>query len=120
MSETNKLILKQANEAVAKGNYEEFLQYCTDDTKWTFVGDQFLNGKDAVRKWMLAEYSVPPHNDVKNLIAEGDYLTVLGQIAVTNQNGQIIQYAYCDVWKFRNGKMAELTAFVIESDDLRK
>ncbi|MDC6390605.1 hypothetical protein PP182_18095 [Maribacter sp. PR1] len=50
MSETNKIILQKANKAVSKGNYEEFLQYCTDDTKWVFVGDQILNGKGAVRK----------------------------------------------------------------------
>ena len=115
MKETNKVILQKANEAVANGNYEEFLQYCTDDTKWTFVGDQVLNGKEAVRKWMSNEYIQPPQNEVKNLIAENDYLTVIGQIAVMNENGESIKYDYCDVWRFRDGKMAELMAFVIRS-----
>ncbi|MEX0771996.1 MAG: nuclear transport factor 2 family protein [Balneolales bacterium] len=119
MTESNKIILKKANAAVSKGNYEEFLQYCTDDTKWTFIGDQVLNGKEAVRRWMLNEYIEPPQNDVKNLIAENDYLTVLGHIAVKNKNGKTNQYSYCDVWRFRDGKMAELMAFVVESSDLK-
>ncbi|WP_318342876.1 nuclear transport factor 2 family protein [Flagellimonas baculiformis] len=119
MTEANKIILQKANEAVSKGDYEEFLQYCTEDTKWIFVGDQILNGKEAVRKWMLTEYIEPPQNEVKHLIAENDYLTAMGQITVMNESGKSIQYSYCDVWKFRDGKMAELMAFVIEHKDLK-
>lgn len=119
MKESNKTILQKANEAISKGNYEEFLQYCTDDTKWIFVGDQILNGKEAVRKWMHNEYIEPPQNEVKILIEENDYLTAIGQIAVMNENKESIKYSYCDVWRFRDGKMAELTAFVIEYKDLK-
>jgi uncharacterized protein len=113
MTEKNKSILIQANEAVSKGDYEGFLEYCTEDTKWTFVGEQTLHGKAAVRKWMLAEYKVPPKFDVRNLIAENEYVTALGQITLINK-GESVEYWYCDVWKFRDGKMAELTAFVIQ------
>lgn len=119
MTDTNKIILQKANEAVSKGDYEAFLQYCTDDTKWIFVGDQMLNGKEAVRKWMYNEYIEPPQNDVENLIAENDYLTAIGKITVMTENGKSITYFYCDVWKFRDGKMAELMAFVIEHEDLK-
>ena len=49
MSLTNKQVLQKANEEIIKGNNEGFLHYCTDDTIWTFVGDQTLNGKKAVR-----------------------------------------------------------------------
>ncbi len=118
MTEANKIILQKANEAVSKGDYEEFLQYCTDDTKWIFVGDQMLNGKEAVRKWMYNEYIEPPQNEVENLIAENDYLTAIGKIAVMTENGDRTIFSYCDVWRFRDGKMAELKAFVIEYEKL--
>ncbi|HZG23738.1 MAG TPA: nuclear transport factor 2 family protein [Chitinophagaceae bacterium] len=120
MSENNKTILIKANEAVSKGDYEGFLEYCTEDTKWIFIGDQILNGKKEVRKWMLTEYIVPPRVDVTNLIAENDYVTALGQITLINEKGVSVQYCYCDVWKFRDGKMAELTAFVIEPKNWKK
>ena len=114
MTESNKTILIKANEAVSKGDYEGFLEYCTEDTKWIFVGDQVLEGKKEVRKWMLTAYIKPPELDVKNLIAENDYVTALGKITLINEKGTGAQHWYCDVWKFRDGKMEELTAFVIE------
>ena len=52
MSENNKAVLEAANAANAAGNYEGFLSFCTDDTKWTFVGDKTLNGKESVRQYM--------------------------------------------------------------------
>lgn len=63
---------------------------------------------------MKAEYIKPPKFDVGVLIAENDYVTALGRITVTNEKGEDVQYRYCDVWKFRDGKLDELTAFVIE------
>jgi ketosteroid isomerase-like protein len=114
MTTNNKVLLMKANEAVSKGDYEAFLEYCTEDTKWIFVGDQILHGKEEVRKWMLAEYIEPPKFDVTNLIAENEYVTALGQITLIIEKELSVQYDYCDVWKFRDGKMAELRAFVIE------
>ena len=114
MVETNKTTLEKANAAITKGNHEEFLQYCTDDTHWTFVGDQVLQGKEAVRQYIAKAYIEPPIFDVKNLIAENDFVTAIGNISLKDENGKTTHYSYCDVWRFRDGKMAELTAFVIE------
>lgn len=108
----NKSILKKANIAIANGNYEEFLSYCTDDTIWNFVGDQILEGKESVRKYMEKTYVKPPEFDVENLVAENDFVIATGKITL-KENGKDEQYQYCDVWKFRDGKMAELKAFVI-------
>lgn len=116
MSEKNKAILQEANAAVAEGNYEGFLSFCTKDTKWTFVGDQTLKGKEAVRQWMVTEYVEPPKNRVAQLIAEGDYVTAVGDITVKDKDGKAVQSSYCDVWRFRGGKMAELRAFVIKNE----
>ena len=114
MSEKNKAILEKANAAVARGDYGKFASFCTEDTEWTFVGDKVLKGKQAVEKWMTAEYIEPPVNNVTDLIAEGDFLTAIGEIKVKNKDGKTDVFSYCDVWRFRDGKMAELRAFVIE------
>ncbi|QRR04009.1 nuclear transport factor 2 family protein [Dyadobacter sandarakinus] len=110
----NKSILEVANAAITKGDYEGFLSFCTEDTTWTFVGEQTLQGKEAVRKYMAATYQEPPKFIVENLIAEGDFVTALGQITLKDVNGNRTDYSYCDVWEFREGKMAALKAFVIE------
>lgn len=115
MSLNNKTVLEKANAAVTKGDNEGFLAFCTDDTIWTFVGDKTLQGKEAVRQYMAKAYIEPPKFIVENLIAEGEFVTALGKISMKNENGKIVDYSYCDVWRFHDGKMAELKAFVIEN-----
>jgi uncharacterized protein len=115
MSENNKTILEKANSFVAAGNYEEFLSYCTNDTKWTFVGERTLEGKEAVRQYMASTYTEPPKFTVDYAIAEGDFLTVVGDITLKNENGQAVHHSYCDVWRFSGGQIAELKAFVIKT-----
>lgn len=115
MTQNNKQILEQANAAVTRGDYESFLSFCTEDTQWTFVGDQILRGKEAVRQYMATAYLEPPKFIVEQLIAEGDFLTAVGKISMKNEQGDMVDYFYCDVWRFADGKMAELKAFVVPS-----
>jgi len=109
----NKAILEKANAAVTAGDNEGFLIFCTNDTKWTFVGDRTLEGKEAVREYMAEAYIEPPKFMVENLIAEGDFVTAVGKISMKDEKGKMAEYSYCDVWRFKDGKMAELKAFVI-------
>lgn len=109
----NKALLQEANTYVAAGDYETFLNYCTDDTKWNFIGDITLQGKEAVREYMKQTYMEPPIFSADILIAEGDFVTAIGQISLKDQRGKTTSYDYCDVWRFENGKLAELKAFVV-------
>ncbi len=115
MLESNKAVLERANGAVVKGDYEGFLAHCTEDVEWAFVGDRTLKGKEAVRQYMKATYIEPPSFRVDHLIAEGDFVTALGDIDLTDETGRLVHYAYCDVWRLRDGKLAELKAFVVEA-----
>jgi uncharacterized protein len=113
VSKTNKEILEQGNAAIAEGDFEGFLALCTEDTVWTFEGDRTLRGKAAVREWMMATYKEPPEFEVHRMIGEGDFLAALGEITLKDEEGKAVRHAYCDVWRFHEGKMAELQAFVI-------
>jgi ketosteroid isomerase-like protein len=115
MSANHKEILQKANAAIMKGDYEGFLAFCTEDTEWTFVGDRTISGKEAVRQWMAAEYKEPPKFEVHHLVAENDFVAALGEITLKDEAGKDTRYAYCDVWRFRDGKMAGLQAFVVET-----
>ena len=119
MSERNKAILTEANAAVVRGDHEGFLSHCTDDVEWTFVGEQTLNGKAAVRQYMRTTYVEPPTFTVTHLIAEDDFVTALGDIRMKNETGRVVHSTYCDVWRIRDGKLAELRAFVVEIDGER-
>ena len=115
MSVNNKTILERANRAIIQGDNEGFLAFCTDDTVWKFLGDKTLSGKEAVREWMKTAYAEPPKFTVENMIGEGDFLTALGSITMKDEDGKDSLYWYCDVWRSRDGKIVELTAFVIKS-----
>lgn len=115
MSELNKTVLQRANAAVAAGDNEGFLSFCADDIVWSTVGGDTLRGKEAVRAWMAKEYVEPPRFTVHNLIAEGAFVVALGDITSKDGNGNPVPNAYCDVWRFRDGKMVELKAYVIET-----
>lgn len=110
----NTTILVKANEHVKKGEYEAYLSYLTEDTKWVFVGERTLLGKEAVRQYINEFYLAPPIFDMERAIEEGDFVTATGNIALKNKNGEYVHYTYCDIWRFKEGKMAELEAFVIE------
>lgn len=63
---------------------------------------------------MSKTYLEPPKFTVRNLIAEGDFVTAAGNIIIKDKSGKAVNYEYCDNWRFENGKMIELRAFVIE------
>lgn len=115
MPESHKDILQKANAAIVKGDYEGFLKFCTEDTQWIFIGDRTLRGKEAVRQWMANTYKEPPKFELHRMVAEGDFVMALGEITLKDEAGKGTRNAYCDVWRFREGKMAELQAFVVEA-----
>jgi ketosteroid isomerase-like protein len=108
-----KQILNEANAFITQGDYEKFLTYCTANTIWNFIGDETLRGINEVRNYMLKAYIKPPRFKVDLMVEEGNYLTAVGTISLLNEDSVWIDYEYCDVWRFENGKLAELKAFVV-------
>ncbi|MET0591277.1 MAG: nuclear transport factor 2 family protein [Polyangiaceae bacterium] len=113
MSKNHKQTLKEANAAIVAGDFEGFLERCTEDTEWIFIGDETLSGKTAVREWMRKAYKSLPRFNVTQLIAEGNIVVAIGQITVRDEDGNDTDSAYCDVWEFRDDKMARLRAYVV-------
>ncbi|SDQ65275.1 conserved hypothetical protein [Chryseobacterium soldanellicola] len=109
----NKTVLEKANAAISAGDHETFLTYCTENTKWTFVGDRILSGKEEIRQYMAEAYKKPPKFDVEYMIGEGNFVTAVGTISLY-ENDIWVTYDYCDFWRFEDGKMAELRAFVVK------
>lgn len=62
---------------------------------------------------MAKAYREPPKFTVENLIGEGDLVVAQGLITL-KEEGKETEYAYCDVWTVRDGKLAGLKAFVIK------
>jgi ketosteroid isomerase-like protein len=108
-----KAVLMQANAAIEVGDNEGFLRHCAEDIEWEVVGEFVLNGKPALRDLMKRDYVTPPQFTVTDLFSEDDMLTVMGELMDEDEGGNPIRTRYCDVWRFRDGLMAQLRAFVI-------
>lgn len=110
----NKATLEQANAAIQAGDNEGFLTHCAEDIRWTTVGEGTLRGLSAVREWMRTAYATPPQFKVRQMVAEGDHVVAIGTIIGDGSDGKATELAYSDVWRFRDGKMVELDAFVVK------
>ncbi len=109
-------MLEKANAAMAAGDIEQFLSFCTDDAEWTYVGGKTLRGKDAVREYLKASSDELTNFTVTHLIAEADFVVALGDITMKDDKGEMVRHSYCDVWRFHDGRMSELKAFVIKPE----
>jgi len=116
MSAKNKEIVKKVNASFAEGGVEGFLTHCADDVVWTMVGNKTTKGKKAIREWLASMDTEPPKFTVDNIIGEGDFVTSYGDMTMKDKDGEVVPYAYCDIYRFRDGKIVELSSFVIKTE----
>jgi ketosteroid isomerase-like protein len=115
MAETNKQIVEKINKAFEKNDPEAFLSYCTDNVVWNMVGEKTTNGKTEVREWLAQMKDMePPKFTVDQFIAEGDSVACCGDMTMKDKDGTPGKYSYCDVYRFRNGKITELRSYVVK------
>lgn len=121
MSDKNKEIVEKVNASFAEGSPEGFLGFCADDVKWTMIGEKTTNGKEAIREWMKSMDGMePPKFTVENLVADGDLVVANGGMTMKDEDGNTVGYAYCDIYRFRDGKIQELSSFVVKTDEAGK
>ena len=116
MSVKNKEIVEKVNASFAEGGMEGFLSFCADDVVWTMVGNKTVKGKQGIREWMASMDMEPPKFTVDNIIAEGDFVTAYGNMTMKEKDGKTAPYAYCDIYRFRDGKIAELNSYVVKTE----
>jgi ketosteroid isomerase-like protein len=116
MSAKNKEIVEKVNASFAEGDVEGFLSNCADDVVWTMVGNKTTRGTNAIREWLASMDMEPPKFTVDNIIAEGDFVTAYGDMTMKEKDGKAVPYAYCDIYRFRDGKIVELNSFVIKTE----
>lgn len=115
MSETNKEIVEKANALLAESKTEDFLLLCTEDVEWTLLAESpsTMKGREAIRKFMASSQgSEPPDFTVDKVIAEGEFVVANGEMTMKSKEGETVPYAFCDMYTFSEGKIAELLTFI--------
>ena len=116
MSAKTKEIVEKVNASFAEGGVEGFLSHCADDVVWTIVGQKTTRGKNAIHEWMASMDMEPPKFTVDNIIGDGDFVTAYGDMTMKEKDGKTVPYAYCDIYRFREGKIAELNSFIVKTE----
>jgi uncharacterized protein (TIGR02246 family) len=115
MVANTKDIVAKVNAAFAQNDMEAFLAFSADDVEWTMVGDVTKKGKESIRQWMGSMPADAPKFDVKQVIAEGDFVVCYGDMTMQDEQKVETPYSYCDLYRFRDGKIAELRSWVIKT-----
>ena len=115
MSERNKRIIEEVNDAFANNDVERFLKHCSDGVVWRMIGDTTKKGRDTIREWMSQmEGAEAPKFSVDEMIAEGNSVICRGDMTMKDQDGVEGKYSYCDAYRFEGDKIAELAAYVVK------
>ena len=115
----NGKIIAEVMSALAKGDSKPFGDAMADDFVWRMMGHgawgSAFCGKEAVRDGMfrplLKQYADRYTNTPTNILADGDFVIVESQGAVTTKDGKAYNNRYCFVITMRDGKMLELREY---------
>lgn len=114
MTLASREIVDKMNEAFIKGNTEDFLSYCSDDVVWNMVGFERFSGKDAVRSFIGESHEAPPEFTVKEVIADEYKAMAHGNMKMKNKEGVLEDHGFCDVYKIKDGKVTEMTTYIVK------
>lgn len=120
MATDYKTIIKEVDQAFEENNPESFLAHCTEDLEWSMVGQTTTRGKAAIRQWMASmETGAAPTitNDVT--IVEGEYAASFGNMTMEVERGKTASFAYCDIYRFRGDKIAQMRSFVLPNEAMQ-
>lgn len=116
MKTKNQKLLKEINEAFARNDSDFIIEHVTDNIRWTIVGDQAVEGREAFAQTLKEmEAGEPMELTIHHVITHGKSASVNGELKTAD--GQV--YAFCDVYEFsgfKNPKIKEMTSYAIEID----
>ena len=105
----NKKIIEQIIKGLSMKDKNSYLKYLADDITWNIVGLPAIKGKSefliAVKNLELENF---PSSNVKNIIAEGEFVVV-------ESNGGNFNNSFCDIYRLKEKKILELTSYIIDT-----
>jgi uncharacterized protein len=118
--QSNKQIIKQAFDGLARGDPTAFINAMADDFTWIIESQSKLSrryeGKSAVQNELVpalfANFATEYRNFADEIISEDDRVVVLARGDLKTVRGEDYNNSYCFVIRMRDGKMSELREFM--------
>ncbi len=108
----------QIAEAFCSWRFADTYPYMADDIKWNIIGRAELDGREAViaRCKESAKFLETVSSTLTKLkiICAETYILVEGAAQFQDQENQTSSVASCDVRQFSDGRLVEITSYVID------
>lgn len=119
-TEQNKALITGIMDELSRGNGRPFVDAMADDFAWTLPGRNAWSGtyegKKEVREKLLAplfaQFATQYCNTAHRILADGDFVVVECQGAVTTKTGKAYDNSYCYVIRLAGGKMKHLNEYM--------
>jgi predicted SnoaL-like aldol condensation-catalyzing enzyme len=108
---------KKTSEEFSSGNFESTYPHLAEDIQWNILGSTTLKGKKAVIDHCTKMRGEMAGATMKNLnhISDGDIIVVQGHCDYKNPDNTNGRVEYCDVYRFKNDTVQEITSYCIEA-----
>lgn len=112
----NKTIVQAYMDAFTVLNHEAILACLTDDLIWYIPGSFTLSGKEAFDKEIENEnFTGRPMIEVIRMVEENDIVIAEGTVDCQMKAGDVLHLAFCDVFHMQNGKIKQLTSYLMNT-----
>lgn len=111
-----KVFLTKFNQAWADNDIDTIVDGVTDDIHFRMATDASgIRGKDEFKVWLkdmlISDVEMELFTD--RMIISGNDAVLSGRIEMREQDGTEKQFTFCDLYTLRDGKVAELVAYVM-------
>ena len=115
---SNKKLIETYMEGFRKSDHDMVLSCLTDDVVWLMPGFFHLTGKEEFDKEIEnPNFEGSPDIIITRLVEEGDIVVAEGEVKGRMKNGNLLDAVFCDVFHFRNGKIRQLTTYLMNKSN---
>lgn len=115
MSE-NKKTVERYMEAFAVSDHAEVLACLTDDVEWEVPGSFHVKGKESFDfEIENPEFVGRPAITITRLLEDGNIVVAEGSVHQHRRNGGVLDLRFCDVFVMREGRIAKLVSYLMET-----
>lgn len=118
---TNKNVVEIYMDGFRESDHDKVLLCLTDDVVWEMPGFFHKQGKMAFDGEIENENFIgSPEITIIRLVEEGNIVIAEGEVKGKMKNGGILDAVFCDVFHFSNGKIKQLTTYLINKNNVQQ
>jgi uncharacterized protein len=111
----NRTIVDRYLDGFRTSDHGLVLSCLTDDVVWDIPGAFHLVGKEAFdREIENPAFVGRPEITVTRMLEDGDVVVAEGRVRTVRKEGGALDLAFCDVFLMREGRIRQLTSYLME------